>query len=136
MAAIVVDSTRGIGNGGCGGSNGISRGSSKDGGRGCSSNIGADSFWQRWGQVTARANNNQPKSFRMAVVAAAMVAAMTVGMAAAVNAATAAAEIKAAVAVVKAAPTLAEAVADVATTVAETAVIAGVATAAAAAAVP
>ncbi len=65
------------------------------------------------------ANNNQPKSGRMVVVAAAMVAAMTVATAAAVTVATAAAEMKAAVATAMAALTAAEAAANVAALVAE-----------------
>jgi hypothetical protein len=92
-------------------------------------------FWQQWGQAAVGANNNQPKSGRMAVMVAVTVAAMTAVTAAAVTVATAAAETKEAVAAATAAQTLAEAAADVAVMVAETAVVAAAATAAAAAAV-
>jgi hypothetical protein len=77
-------------------------------------------FWQQRGQTMAWANNNQPKSGRMAVVVVAMVAAMTATTAAAMTAATAVVETKAAVAAVTVVPTVAEAVANVVVMMAET----------------
>ncbi len=68
----------------------------------------------------AKANNNQPKSGRMAVVVTATAAAINAATVAAMTAAIAAAERKAAVAVAVAALTAAEAAADVVVMVTET----------------
>jgi hypothetical protein len=68
----------------------------------------------------AGANNNQPKSGRIAVMTMAMAAAMTAATAAPMVAATPAAETKAAMAAMVVVPTVAEVVADVVAMVAET----------------
>ncbi len=68
----------------------------------------------------AGANNNQPKSGRMAVMVVATAAAMTAATAAAMTMVTSEGETKAVVVAAMVAPTVAEAAADVAAMVAET----------------